>query len=160
MLIHQLQMDRLSKKFASLAANQGPELQTKPLMAIQSPQLFSEVVKKKSTRVWRAQSKQYPIESRRSLIQHKLDEIRSKSTTKNPMCIRCGSVGHLAAHCRNAQLCFVCNKFGHKSMFCKKSTDIYPFTPPKATTAPVLSNRIPIPPPDLLFPQQIGRAHV
>ncbi|KAF3320057.1 hypothetical protein FCM35_KLT22339 [Carex littledalei] len=129
MLIHQIQMDRLSKKFANLAAIHGPEL---PLMASKlGPKLYSDVVKQPPVRVWQPVSAKLPVESRKRLIQRKLEEIRSKSTTLNPICLRCGDTDHHAASCRNAQLCFVCNRFGHRALICRTPTGTYPFTPSK-----------------------------
>ncbi|KAF3325408.1 hypothetical protein FCM35_KLT10479 [Carex littledalei] len=130
MSIHQIQLDRLSQKFANLANKRSPEIDPGPSMATSRPKLYTEIVQQPvNPTIWRAKSENIPIESKARLIRCKVEEIRSKSTQSNPMCLCCGSAGHLAKVCRNAQLCFVCNKFGHRSIVCRASTSIFPFTP-------------------------------
>lgn len=56
--------------------------------------------------------------ARSDLVRRKVAEIRRSSSSSNPICMKCGSRGHLAAQCRNAPLCFICNKHGHKGVSC------------------------------------------
>lgn len=71
-------------------------------------------------------------ESRSVKIRKKIAEIRRNSSLANPMCMRCGSKGHLAVACRNSPLCFICNKHGHKGPQCSDS----PFSALPAPPAP------------------------
>lgn len=59
-----------------------------------------------------------PVESRATLIHQRVQDIRTRSIPNNPICLKCGSTGHVIQQCHNAQLCFVCNNFGHKGKFC------------------------------------------
>lgn len=129
MSVQQIQLDRLSRKFANLVTKRSPEFDPGPSMAISNTRLYTEVVKQPARhQVWRSKATSYPVESKTRLVRRKLEELLAKSTSSNPMCLRCGSAGHRASDCRNAQLCFVCNKFGHKSIICRASTSIFPFT--------------------------------
>lgn len=68
--------------------------------------------------------------SKSEVIQRTLRDLRNRSTRTNPICLRCGSSGHMARDCRNGQLCFICNKIGHKSQVCSATASYFPPTPP------------------------------
>lgn len=132
MSVQRIQLDRLSQKFANLVNKGSPEINPGPSMATYTQNSYAAVVKQPARpQVWRSKDPFYPVESRSRIVCCKLDELHAKSTISNPICLRCGSAGHRAADCRNAQLCFICNKFGHKAIICRSSTSIYPSTPHK-----------------------------
>lgn len=58
------------------------------------------------------------VETRSMMIRRRFGEMKQRSTTKNPICYRCGSPGHFAPVCRNAQKCLVCKGHGHHSSIC------------------------------------------
>ena len=99
-----------------------------------------------------------PFVSRATLIHRRVQEIRARSTATNPVCLKCGSTGHVIQQCRNAQLCFICNKLGHKGKFCKtfrppvpkrrenprqnpRNSDLQ-FSRPQATNLPPLKSSV------------------
>lgn len=63
-------------------------------------------------------------ESRTELIRRRFEALRRRSTTRNPICFKCGARGHISVRCRNARLCLVCNKHGHHSSRCAEGRDV------------------------------------
>ncbi|KAF3324671.1 Cellular nucleic acid-binding protein [Carex littledalei] len=90
------------------------------------------------------------------LIRRKVVEIRSKSTADNPWCLRCGSKGHTARACRNAQLCFVCNRFGHRASSCSIISSILPRVPHSKRSRNFELETLPLPKPRSTFPIRAG----
>lgn len=86
-------------------------------------------------------------ESRAAVITRRFNSMRHRSTAKDPICYKCGSRGHFALGCRNAQLCLLCNKHGHKSHECSVdsnhgdlSSTLKSDKPPPPTHFPDLAN--------------------
>lgn len=83
------------------------------------------------------------VETRSMLIRRRFGEMKQRSTTKNPICYRCGSPGHFATACRNAQKCLVCKGHGHNSSICTAQ----PFRLPHSPKPPLQSPPLVITPP-------------
>lgn len=62
------------------------------------------------------------VDRRSTLVHHRIADIRRRSTSSHPVCLKCGDGGHFARDCRNALICFLCNKTGHKSNSCHSTT--------------------------------------
>ncbi|KAF3321773.1 Zinc finger protein GIS2 [Carex littledalei] len=142
-LVAQLQMVRIREKYKQIT---GLEKPSPPLMAPNGPS-YKEVVNR--PQAWKPKP-HFPLrqhqETKSELINRKLNELRSRSTPKNPICFRCGSAGHLAHDCRNGRLCFLCNRLGHTSRVCKNNTSFFPHTPPPKTPENPRTRRTPLKP--------------
>ncbi|KAF3327421.1 Cellular nucleic acid-binding protein [Carex littledalei] len=77
-------------------------------------------------------------ETRSSLIQTRVRDLRRRSSPTHPFCLRCGEKGHRAFQCRNALVCFNCHQIGHKSFHCLSSASTH-------TTASSSSSHLPDP---------------
>ncbi|KAF3321595.1 Cellular nucleic acid-binding protein [Carex littledalei] len=132
--VAQAQMARLREKITNRINTRPPR---PPLMAaIAGPYSYKDITLKPGA-AWQVKAtpgqQQIPLpqpETKSHLIHRKFQEILTRSTRSNPICLKCGSSGHIASGCRNATLCFICNKFGHKARECTAITVSFPPTPP------------------------------
>ncbi|KAF3340039.1 Cellular nucleic acid-binding protein [Carex littledalei] len=108
-----------------------------PLMAVQpGPRSYKDVTIQ-PLKAWQVKPIPGPLhtalpqtESKSFLIHRRFQELLTRSTRSQPICLKCGDSGHLARVCRNATLCFICNKLGHKARACTTVTLAFPPTPP------------------------------
>lgn len=83
-------------------------------------------------RYWRQKNNHELREDRASRIRQKAEKLKSLSSPKNPVCLKCGSYGHFAYQCRNAVLCYLCNGYGHRSKWCRTVTNLPPSQTPSS----------------------------
>lgn len=71
------------------------------------------------------------VSSRSEIIRHRFSDMQHRSTTKNLICYKCSSPGHITTDCRNAQKCLLCKGHGHQLQRCSyKAIQIPPSKPP------------------------------